>query len=390
MLKQNARLRRLSNSGLKKRYQAKAAADAEAKRKAAEAEQQRLAVVKAEEERKAKSEADTAAKYAPLPQSEKYAAPFTVLSPLTVKLQDTFLATDTSTRDSLNDVTRALTTLSDGKLKIELLAAGSIAPAFQVLDAVHTGALDAAWTMPAYWYGVSRAFALTSGIVPMGLDAASFVRWIEAEGAAESNRLIVEVAKKNVRSIPCGLQRPGGEWFKKPVRQIDDFRGLKFRTVGLPIEVAKELGAAVIVLPGGEIVPAMEKGLIDASDWTTPASAIQLGLANLAKNLQYPGLTRPVHLLELLIGDNAWRKLGSSGQAGVQAVCRQNLHRNLDAIPALERQGLDEARRRGVTVQPYPPAMLNAARQASQRVLENFARQDPDFAKVLASYNKYR
>jgi TRAP-type mannitol/chloroaromatic compound transport system substrate-binding protein/uncharacterized caspase-like protein len=317
-------------------------------------------------------------------------AAFTVPSPLALKLQDTFPSSDASSRDPLNDVIRTATSLSGGKLKVDLLAAGSVAPAFQTLDAVHSGVLDAAWTVPAYWYGTSRAFGLVSGAVPMGLGPAAFVRWIEAEGAAESNRLISEVGRKKVRAMACGLQAPGGEWFKKPVRQIGDFKGLKIRMVGLAAEVGREIGAAVSVLPGGEIVPAMDRGLIDASDWSATLSAIHLGLPHVAKYLHYPGAMRPIHLLELIIGEPAWDKLGPSGQAGIEAVCRQNLQRSLERIPALEQQGLTEARRQGVTVAPYPPAVLAAMRQAAQRVFDGFARQDPDFARVLASYSKYR
>ena len=174
------------------------------------------------------------------------------------------------------------------------------------------------------------------------------------------------------------------------MQQIGDFRGLKIRLLGLPAEVGKEIGTTVVVLPGGEIVAAMDRGLIDASDWTTPMSAVQLGLADVAKHLHYPGAMRPVHLLELIIGEATWGKLGPTGQAGVTAVCRQNLQQSLDSVPALEQQGLDEARRRGVTVSPYPPAVLTGMRQAAQRVLDGFARQDPTFARVLASYSKYR
>src|SRR5262245_50779453 len=144
---------------------ADAAAKAETERQAAakaEAERQVMAAAaKAEEERKARTQADAAANQQkvvvappiaapPVKSKAADAAPFAVLSPLTIRLQDTFRSTDTGTRDPLNDVTRSLTTLSDGKLKVELLAAGSIVPAFQALDAVHAGVLDAAWTNPLY------------------------------------------------------------------------------------------------------------------------------------------------------------------------------------------------------------------------------------------------
>jgi TRAP-type mannitol/chloroaromatic compound transport system substrate-binding protein/uncharacterized caspase-like protein len=316
--------------------------------------------------------------------------PFTLASPLTLKLQDTFPTKDTSSRDPLNAVVQELTSRSGSTLKVDVLPAGAVVPAFAALDAVHKGVLDAAWTVPVYWYGKSRTFALFSGMIPGGLEPAAFVRWMEAEGSAEANRLLSESLKMNVRSLPCGLIGPGGEWFKKAVWQIDDFKGLKFRTVGLPMEVATAIGTATNALPGGEIVAAMDRGLLDASDWSSPESAIVLGFPDVSKTLHYPGWTRPVHLLELIINETAWGKLGRNGQAGLEAACRRNLHRSLDRIPELERKGLDDLRKSAVNVQPYPPAVLQKIKEASQKVLDRFAKEDAGFARVLASYEKYR
>jgi TRAP-type mannitol/chloroaromatic compound transport system substrate-binding protein len=227
-------------------------------------------------------------------------------------------------------------------------------------------------------------------MIPGGLEPAAFVRWMEAEGATEANRLLSETLKVNVRWLPCGLVGPGGEWFKKAIRQIDDFKGLKFRTVGISIDVGTAIGFAVNALPGGEIVPAMDRGLIDASDWSSPESANVLGFPDVSKILYYPGWTRPVHLLELIINGTSWSKIGRSGQAGVENACRRNLQRSLDRIPELERKGLGDLRKQAVDVQPYPPAVLQKVREASQKVLDKLAKEDPGFARVLGSYQKYR
>jgi TRAP-type mannitol/chloroaromatic compound transport system substrate-binding protein len=315
---------------------------------------------------------------------------FELAKAFTIKLQDSFVTKDPSTREPLDAVAKDLTELSGGKLKVNLLPAGSVVPAFQILDAIDSGALDAAWVSPSYWYGRSKAFALLSGNVPGGLEAPAFVRWIEAEGAAESNRLIVEAAKKKAHAVPCGLVGRSGEWFKKPIQRIDDFKGLKFRTLGLSVEIAKEIGAVATVLPGGEIVPAMDRGVIDASDWTNLESAALLGLPDVSKLVHFPGWTRPVHLLELLINQKVWDDLGRSGQQGVEGICRRNLRRSLEKLPDAEKKGLDDVRSRGVTVQPYPSAVLKSVETASRKVLNDMAQQDPVFARVLASYDKYR
>jgi TRAP-type mannitol/chloroaromatic compound transport system substrate-binding protein/uncharacterized caspase-like protein len=318
------------------------------------------------------------------------AQPFSLASPITLKLQDTFPANDLSSRDPLNAVLRDLTTLSGGTLKVDLLPAGKLVAAFQVLDAVSRGTLDAGWTVPSNWYGRSKAFGIFGGMVPGGMDAAAFVRWMEGEGAIELNRLIAEVTGGKARSLPCAVLGSGGDWFKKPVARIDDLKGLKFRSIALAAEVGKELGLIINYLPGGEIVSALDRGLLDGSDWSTPQSAINLGLPDVAKFLYHPGWSRPTHLFEVVVSEATWSKLGSDGQRGFESVCKQNLRRSLAMIPDLERQTLAELRNRGVTVQPYPQAVLASVRQAGQKILDVVARDDANFARVLASYNKYR
>src|SRR5262245_2695560 len=326
----------------------------------------------------------------PGPSPPMAARPFTLASPIALKLHDTFPTNDMSSRDHLNTVVRELITLSGGTLKVDLLPAGSVVPAFQVLDAVSQGTLDAAWTVPSNWYGRSKAFGILGGLVPGGMDAAAFVRWMEGEGAVELNRLMAEVTGGKARSLPCAVLGPGGDWFKRPIVKIDDLKGLKFRSIALSVDVGKGIGLTVNPLARGEIVSALDRGLIDGSDWSTPQSAITLGLPDVAKFLYYPGWSRPTHLFEVVVSEATWSKLGSDGQRGFEAVCGQSLRRSLAMIPELERQALAELRNRGVTVMPYPEAVRASVRQAGQKVLDTMAREDANFARVLASYNKYR
>src|SRR5262245_6566009 len=267
---------------------------------------------------------------------------FTMATPLTIRLGDTFPTGDTSSRNHLYAIVNDLTTLSGGNLKIDLLPANAVAPAFQMLDVVSNGALDAAWTVPSYWYGRGKAFGILSGTVPGGLNAAAFIRWMEAEGARELNRLIAEVTNNKARSLPCAVIGPGGDWFKKTIVKTDDFRGLKFRAVGLSIEVGKEIGAAVTVLSVGEIVPAMNTGLLDGSDWPSPESATKLGLPVPSKILHYPSWGRTTQLFELLINEGVWDRLGRDAQQGFEVACRHNLQRSLARISELERQAMAE------------------------------------------------
>jgi TRAP-type mannitol/chloroaromatic compound transport system substrate-binding protein/uncharacterized caspase-like protein len=316
---------------------------------------------------------------------------FRMASPLILKLQNTFAEADTLTREPLHAIAGELARLSGGNLKLDLLAAGAVVPSFQAMDALGSGALDAAWTQPSYWYGKSKAFGIFAGTVPLGLEPAQFVRWMEAEGANELNRLIREVAKQKVRSLPCAVLGPGSDWYKTPIRHVDDLKGLKFRMVGLPMDAGTKLGMTVAALPGGEIVPALERGLINGSDWLPSVSAIVLGLPDVAKHAYSPSWSRPAHLLELMVSEATWNKLNAQAQEGVEAACWQNVRRTLERIPEIERRGAQELSTKWRTVvQPYPPAVLEGMRSATQQVLNDMARQDPNFARVLASYNKYR
>src|ERR687896_931536 len=174
--------------------------------------------------------------------------------------------------------------MTGGDLKIEVLPAGAVVPAFGLLDAVSKGTLDGGHGVVVYHYGKQTALALWGSGPSFGMDANMMLAWHKYGGGRELLDKLYKSIGANVVSFLYGPMptQPLG-WFKKPVTRADDLKGLKFRTVGLSIDVFTGLGAAVNALPGGEIVPAMDRGLLDAAEFNNASSDRILGFADVSK-----------------------------------------------------------------------------------------------------------
>src|SRR5262245_58412300 len=183
------------------------------------------------------------------------------------------------------DYAKKVNDMSGGRLKLDVLAAGAVVPAFQLQDAVHSGVLDAGHGVTVYWYGKNKAASLFGTPPSFGWDAHSMLAWFYyGGGEALYNELINDILKLNLVGLlyyPMPTQPLG--WFKKPITSGDDFKNMKYRTVGLSADLFKEMGAAVTILPGGEIVPAMDRGLLDAAEFNNPSSDILLGFPDVSK-----------------------------------------------------------------------------------------------------------
>jgi len=182
------------------------------------------------------------------------------------------------------DFAKKVNDMTGGELRIEVLPAGAVVPAFGLLDAVSKGTLDGGHGVLVYHYGKQNALALWGSGPAYGMDANTLLSWHKYGGGKELlNKLYASIGA-NVVSFPYGPMptQPLG-WFKKPVTGVDSFKGLKFRTVGISIDVFTALGAAVNALPGGEIVPAMDRGLLDAAEFNNASSDRLLGFPDVSK-----------------------------------------------------------------------------------------------------------
>src|SRR5688500_12204559 len=203
--------------------------------------------------------------------------------PISMRWQSTWPAKDIF-HEYANDFAKKVNDMTGGELRIEVLPAGAVVPAFGLLDAVSKGALDGGHGVLVYHYGKQNALALWGSGPAYGMDANMLLSWHKYGGGRELLTKLYNSVGANVVSFPYGPMptQPLG-WFKKPITKAEDMKGLKFRTVGISIDVFTGLGAAVNALPGGEIVPAMDRGLLDAAEFNNASSDRLLGFPDVSK-----------------------------------------------------------------------------------------------------------
>ncbi|MBI5910254.1 MAG: twin-arginine translocation signal domain-containing protein [Betaproteobacteria bacterium] len=203
--------------------------------------------------------------------------------PISMRWQSTWPSKDIFHEFAL-DFAKKVNDMTGGELKIEVLPAGAVVPAFGLLDAVSKGTLDGGHGVLVYHYGKQNALALWGSGPAFGLDANMLLAWHKYGGGRELLTKLYASIGANVVSFPYGPMptQPLG-WFKKPITKNEDFKGLKFRTVGISIDVFTGMGAAVNALPGGEIVPAMDRGLLDGAEFNNASSDRLLGFADVSK-----------------------------------------------------------------------------------------------------------
>jgi TRAP-type mannitol/chloroaromatic compound transport system substrate-binding protein len=191
----------------------------------------------------------------------------------TLKMQGSWGAKDVF-NEFAEDYVKRVNEMAGGRLKIDFLVGGAVVHPFQVLDGVHGGQIDAAHTVTVYWYGKHKAASLFGTGPVFGFNANEGLGWIHNGGGRELfHELQNDIMKVNIVSffaMPMPTQPLG--WFKKPVRSAADMKGLKYRTVGLAADLFQSMGLRVAQLPGGEIVPAMERGVIDAFEFNNPTA----------------------------------------------------------------------------------------------------------------------
>src|SRR6266850_5344649 len=217
--------------------------------------------------------------------SAAVAAPTVVKAqgPISMRFQSTWPSKDIFHEYAL-DYAKKVNDMTGGDLKIEVLPAGAVVPAFGLLDAVSKGVLDGGHGVLVYHYGKQTALALWGSGPGFGMDANMLLSWHKYGGGKQLLQKLYQSIGANVVSFPYGpmATQPLG-WFKKPITKADDFKGLKYRTVGISIDLFTGMGAAVNALPGGEIVPAMDRGLLEAAEFNNASSDRLLGFPDVSK-----------------------------------------------------------------------------------------------------------
>ena len=220
--------------------------------------------------------------------------------PVSLRFQSTWPAKDIF-HENANDFAKKLNDMTGGDVKIEVLPAGAVVPAFGLLDAVSKGTLDGGHGVLSYHYGKQTALALWGSGPAYGMDANMLLSWHRYGGGKELLTKLYASIGANVVSFPYGpMATQALGWFKKPITKPDDFKGLKFRTVGISIDLFTGMGASVNALPGGEIVPAMDRGLLDAAEFNNATSDRVLGFADVSKVCMLQSYHQNAEQLEIM------------------------------------------------------------------------------------------
>ncbi|HET6468438.1 MAG TPA: TRAP transporter substrate-binding protein [Geminicoccaceae bacterium] len=307
-----------------------------------------------------------------------------------LKMQGAWGATDIFNDMAMEYVDR-VNKMSGGRLQIEYLVAGAVVAPFSVLDAVHDGVLDGGHHVTVYWYGKHKAASLFGTGPYFGWNAVQGLAWIHQGGGKELyNELIHDILGLNVVgffAMPMPTQPLG--WFKTKPESAEDLQGLKYRTVGLAADLFQKLGMSVAQLPGGEILPAMERGVIDAFEFNNPTSDSRFGAQDVAKNYMLGSYHQATEYFEIIFNRDRFESLPEEQQAileyAAEAASTANLATGLDNY---SRDLVTLQEQHGVQVHRTAESILQAQVQAWDELLADLT-QDPYFAKVVESQKEW-
>jgi TRAP-type mannitol/chloroaromatic compound transport system substrate-binding protein len=278
--------------------------------------------------------------------------------------------------------------MSGGKFEISVHAAGEIMPAFGVVDGVQQGSIEAAHTVPYYFFGKDECFAI-GGAIPFGLNSRQMSAWtFEGNGL----KLMREFyAKYNIINFPCGnTGSQMGGWFRKEIKSVKDIKGMKMRIGGFAGKVLERLGGVPQNLPGGDIYPALEKGTIDAAEWVGPYDDQKLGFNKVAPFYYYPGWWEGGPQVDLFVNQKAYDALSPENKAIVEsasAYAHVDMQAKYDARnPGALKQLVGE----GAKLRPFPADVMNAAFKESMALYDELSAKNENWKKIYADYSKFR
>ncbi len=313
--------------------------------------------------------------------------------PMVWKMQSTWTAGDFHQTNPKKFV-EMVEAMSGGRLKIDLMAAGAVVPAFEVMDATHKGILDMANAWPGYWFGKHPASTLFSSVAggPFGMNSEDYMSWyLLGGGKALYNELLQKELKMNVVAFACSGETPEPQgWFKKTIKDMNAFRGLKFRCAGAAAEVFKTMGMSVVILPGGEIVPALQRGVIDAAEFSDPSSDKAMGFQDVTKFYHLPGIHQPTGFMEILINKTKWDSLPADLKAIIEyAAIANTIHFDVSMLNQNSKDLTTLTKDHNVKVVETPRELMIEVLKAWDKVAEKYVKENPFFAKVYASQKEW-
>lgn len=275
---------------------------------------------------------------------------------------------------------------SKRQIQFKFFEPEALAPTLEMVDAVGDGTIDAGYTSPAYTTS-DRAFALFAGF-PFSPTMERFWEWMEEGGGRTAMEELYRPL--GVMALACGFMGTEGfGWFRKPIQTVDDLRGIRMRFFGLGAKVMQKLDVSTQLLAGADIYPALDKGIIDATEFSTPYIDQDLGFPKAAENYYFPGWHQPTHMGVLVINHRVWDRLPMERQALIRGACEDNVRHSFKTEPGKIAEGLRNLETQGAIIRETPPSIVTAARRAWDEVAKEEGRRSSKFKKIYASLEPY-
>ncbi|EMP54645.1 TRAP-type mannitol/chloroaromatic compound transport system, periplasmic component [Marinobacter santoriniensis NKSG1] len=282
-----------------------------------------------------------------------------------------------------------LTTASDGSIQVRVYEPGKLVPPFDILDSVSDGKVAAGYTWIGYDQGKVPAVPLFAA-VPFGMKPWAYIGWYYYGGGEQMLQDVYANKGYNVHAQLCGIIGPEtAGWYKNKITSLDDYKGMKIRFAGLGGKVLEKLGASVTMMPGGELYQALEKGTIDATEFSMPAIDQILGFDQIVKYNLFPGWHQPFTAQYMLINNDEWAKATKAQKALVEASCTAATTRGLAEGEYKNGKVLAGFQAEGVHADQIPREVLEKLKSVTQEVLKEEAAKDADFKKVYESQQEF-
>ena len=310
--------------------------------------------------------------------------------PISMRWQSTWPSKDIFHEYAL-DYAKKVNDMTGGDLRIEVLPAGAVVPAFGLLDAVSKGTLDGGHGVLVYHYGKQNALALWGSSPAFAMDANMLLSWHKYGGGKELLQKLYASIGANVVSFPYGPMptQPLG-WFKKPITKWEDFKGLKYRTVGISIDLFTGMGAAVNALPGGEIVPAIDRGLLDAAEFNNATSDRILGFADVSKVCMLQSYHQNGEQFEITFNKTKYDALPEKMRAIIaNAVEAASADMSWKAIDRYSKDYIELQTKDKVKFYKTPAGVLQKQLEVFDQVLAKRSADNPMFKEIAESQRKY-
>jgi TRAP-type mannitol/chloroaromatic compound transport system substrate-binding protein len=314
-------------------------------------------------------------------------------APRVLKMQSTWPASSTL-QENFKLFAERVDKLTGGALKIEAMAGGQVVPPFEVLDATNKKVIDGAHAVSYYWQGKDSAATLFASTPagPFGMDHMDFLGWMYEGGGMEMYwDWYQNTIKMNVVAFPIMPSSPQAfGWFKRPIKDLKDFKGLKCRETGIVAEIFKRMGMSTVNMPGGEIAAAAQRGVIDCAEWVGGIEDLRLGLPQIYKYHYTPGMHEPSVVGEVIINADVWKSLPAQQQEAIRSAATETYVRWWIKWQKQNAEAMEEMRTKfGTQILRTPPEVLTAFLKAWDEIAVEESAKNPVFKKVYESQRAY-